>query len=223
MSSSPTPKVPASTTNRAEFFLDKPPHLIKASTIFIGSCGYIQIGFLLELDDANDVVCHLRALFVLNGSWMLMKTEEVHNLFIFLRKQEECKGVDGVDGNLPDSDEEFMGTFLLRKHLPTQLSRVILYYNYHSRKEGELIFPSVAVMREVLSLENIIDGHLFRKFVFKNDTCDEITSKLARIASDCRRATYIKDLAADTTDSFIIDLATNMFSFFILYFEMKKN
>lgn len=199
---------------------EPPPQLMDALSIFIGTCGYIKIGYLPEIC-GGDLEFHFRIVIVMNDTWMMLKTEEMHNLFIFLRKQEECVDVDGADPYLPIDDDDFPGRFFIEEKLN---KRVLNFCSYSTSKKYTLDIPSVAVMREISSFEKMIDGYMFQKFVVKQSTIDDLTAKIDESRKKCSTgAAYIKDLAANTPDDFTMELATNFFSLFTQYYSLKKN
>lgn len=193
-----------------------PPPLMKAATIFFGNCGYVQIGYHPDLSD-NNLSFHLRVVIAVNGSYMFLKTEEVHNLFIFLRKQDEFKHVDGVDPYLPNEDDTFMGNFFLTER---QSKHLFWYINYQNKKEYEIIFPSIKMVEELLSMENIIDGYLFKKFLIREEDKLDLANEMNKNVFACKNVNHLQDLAANSNDAFTLELATNFYSFFCQYWHM---
>lgn len=141
-------------------------------------------------------------------------------MFLFLRKEKLCRGVGGIDPYLPDEDVEFMGNFFLTTIKSTQK---LLYINYALKTEQELIIPDIEVLRYILSMENIIDGHLFKKFVDREEIKRKIEEQFEEIYYKCKNPAHILYLASNTSERFDVEVATNFFDFFNSYWAARKN
>lgn len=191
---------------------------MKGTIIFIGKCGYIQIGYQPQLVD-NELEFKLRVVIKMDDTWMLLDKEELGNFFIALRKHEECRNCEGADPYLPSDDEDFPATFFIEQY---NSSRIVTYVNYNTQKESVLAFPNVEAMCRVLEFEHIILGHVFEKFMFRNQFGGELDEALEKIVKQCKNVSHLKWLAANTPDRITVELAANFYSFFCAYWHGKN-
>lgn len=201
--------------------LEPPPSLLNAVTIFIGRAGYIQIGYQPELIEDDDPEFHHRIVIVMGETWLIMDIEECNNFFISLRKRDEFRYIEGSHPYLPNDDPEFPGTFFLDKYYE---KRVSTYVNYHTQKEYEIIFPNDEAIKKIVSLEDIVLGHVYELFHLREQFTGEMGVALEKAAKECHNVSHLKFLAAHTSDKIVVELATNFFSFFCSYWQqLKKN
>lgn len=162
-----------------------------------------------------------RVLVNMIDTWMLLNTEEANLFFLALRDIEECKNIDGRHPHLvsKDGDDEFPGTFLAER---SGSKIVVTYVNYSLQKEAQLTIPTIDVVCQISSLEDIILGHLFHKFMFRDQFRGEMSETLEKTAKSCRNVDHLKFLAANTSDIFIVELATNFFSLFSHFWWKNK-
>lgn len=192
---------------------------MKAATIFLGSCGLIQIGYLPEMD-SDGPVFHLRMNILIGNSSAIMNVEEAADFFSFLREQGDCTDVDGQDvcgTTVVPSDN-----FVYEEKGESRIVRII-----HQRDNPRLIiFPNVAVMRHTLSLEKRINDFFFQNEIFRAEIIDGMKNIIDNIAVKCygspsKSPLHLKYIGGETLDEFILELSSNFFSFFSKYYHSK--
>lgn len=169
---------------------------MSGTTIFLGAYGYVKVGYLPEICEDDELELHLRVLIVLHDTNILLSHEEVQSFFKLLRGEED---------NSP-------GEFILKKN---DQSSTVLFKKY------ELSLPNIKVMEEILSLEDIIVGHIFLKHILREEITNEIRNALEEAIKECHNFDHIKYMACNTSDGFIVELATNFFDFFRQYWQLK--
>lgn len=194
---------------------------MKPTTIQMGKCGYVQIGYVPEMVD-EELVFHQRVVIKMNDTWIMMSTEEINNFFIALRALDICKNVGGNYPYLPKKDDDFPGTFFIDE---TESQWLVQYVNYSNQKEGTVVFPSADVLQRVVAFEDIILGHMFERFRFREQISGELEEKIEKAAKQCKNVSHLSYMASSSIDSFTVELSTNFFSFFVQYWNIhvKKN
>lgn len=74
---------------------EAPPALLKPTNIRAGISGYIQIGYLPEMNEFGDVTLHIRALIALENTYMFFDIEEIANFFMKIRRHEDFSELYG--------------------------------------------------------------------------------------------------------------------------------
>lgn len=193
---------------------------MKAATIFFGSSGFIQIGYLPEMDDEGPVF-HLRTVFVISGRWALLNAEETGYFFSFLRQQEECHDVDGGYIWAEDSPNEAFG-FKFEKKGESRL----VYIAYQKDDEQTITFPNVDIMRRILSYDKMINDFIFQKEVLGEEIKSDMIHIIDDLCTKCYESNnktplHLKEIGGMVLDAFTLELATNFFSFFSNVYYMK--
>lgn len=193
---------------------------MKSATIFLGSWGFIQIGYLPEMDD-DGAVFHLRMIIIFGDGWAMMNVEETAHFFSFLRKQADCTGVDGSEyGN--DDDVDTSSNFIYEKKGDSRVVRII-----HQRDNiREITFPNVKVLRRTLSFQRMINDFLFKKQNFNDEVVGDMNNIISELATRCyenpvKSPFHLKEIGGKSLDEFVFELATNFFSFFSNYYYLK--
>lgn len=190
---------------------------MKSATIFLGNCGLVQVGYLPEMENEK-AVYHLRVNIIVGNGWSLMNVEEINDFFSFLRKQEDCCGVGGNDGDTLNPSSNFS----YEKAGITRIIRIT-----HDRNNLRTVtFPNVMVMRRILSFEKMINEFLFQKEVFREEIFNDMNNIIENLAKKCHQSAakspeYLKEIGGKTLDEFILELSTNFFSFFSNFYYLK--
>lgn len=174
----------------------------------IGTCGYIQIGFLPELGGRLNAKFRRRVVIKMDKTWIILDAEECHQFFNFLI------------GIPPGEDDEFPGSFFQNEYGE---KTVVLYVNYQRQKEYEISIPTTEVLQRIISLNDVVNGHLFEITVVRRQIKEEIRASLDEVIKKCRKPDALKYEACNSHDPVIIELFANFFSFFVAYFHLKKN
>lgn len=196
---------------------EPPVHLMCATTILIGNCDFIQIGYIPKLNN-GDVDFLLACVIVINQTWMVLDRIEWNSFVMFLSHMTSERS----DESQPSEEEELMGKFffdLIDEYI------IITYCNYEKMTDYTLHLPSMAVVEHLCSLGAIVGGHMFSKYALHEENANNMGHKLEKAAKECKNIpTHIKFLSEHTSDTFVTELGTNFYSFFIQYFEMfRKN
>lgn len=199
---------------------DEPaPRLLSPITILLGNSGYIQIGYLPELQEDESVIFHVRTVIALGESYIPFDIEELANFFINIRQHQEFAHFDGGEIYFPHISDEFLGNFFINS---SDTSYGITYINYQNDTIYELISPNKDMIIHILSLEKIISGHMNNLCVLENEK-EALFIKLEEVRVRCvGTAMHIKSIAENTEDKFVVEMATNLFSFFVKYWETKN-
>lgn len=188
--------------------LEPPPLLLKAATIMIGTCGYIQIGFLPELGGRLNAKFRRRVVIKMNRTWIILDAEECHQFFNFLV------------GIQPGKDDEFPGNFFKRN---CDEKIILLYVNYAKGIEYELIVPTSKVLEKIKSLNSVVNGNLFEITVLRRQIKGEIRDIIDGVVKKCYRPSDLEYEASNSHEPIIVELYANFFSFFVGYFKLEKN
>lgn len=197
--------------------MEPPPILMKAATIFMGNCGFVQVGILPELigGDDNEIDYYLRMLIVMGTSWIIMNAEEASDFFSHLDGLGEFG--DGLDNNSQKSVEKYGNEFY-----STQNDGFTIGFLNHGKRE--INFPTMDAVKSVYAIKSILEGHLYTKSQFKHEIIDELNCTIQNMASECYKNSspfHILSKAERTLDEFIVQLSTNLFSFFCKYYYNK--
>lgn len=188
-------------------------------TILLGCSGYIQVGYQPEVND-DDVIFNIRAVISVGETYIPFDVEELANFFIAIRRHAEFDNLDGAEEYWPYIQNEFMGKFFIYMNGPAY---TISYINYESWITYEVEFPNKELLVHVLSLERIVSGHM-NILVALQDNQITLLSKLEELRLKCiNTPTHVKNMAENSSDKFVVEIATNLFSFFVKYWESKNN
>lgn len=177
------------------------------------------MGYLPELRD-GEVLFHTRTIITVGETFIIMDIEELANFYISIRRHGDFVHSGYGEIYFPHIEEEFMGNFLIRSN---GTSYEICYINYNDMSQTyEVSFPTKDIVNHVLSLERTLSGYMN----LMNSLEDEkniLFQQLEKCCGMCiNTPTYIKILGENTTDGFVIEMATNLFSFFAAYWHFKK-
>lgn len=199
---------------------EPPPRLLKAITIPLGCCGYIQVGYLTCFDAHQDVIFDLRAVIVIDGTYISLDVEDMSNFFLKIRRQPAFSNIPGGEDYLDYIEKESMADFFFDRNGSTF---TVAYMNYGNNISYEIKFPNDEMVHHVLSLERTIMGFMNLKLSM-TDEVDKLLIQLDELRMKCITSPmHIKILGENTCDTFIIDVATNLLPFFIKYWHLKKN
>lgn len=142
-------------------------------------------------------------------TWIILINDEFDNLIPFLNKKVIFNYEDGI----AEESDTFMGKFFIAQ---INGSYVCEYYNYATQNGQSVNFPSIDVVIQFCSLENIIGGYAFKMLVLDEHNKTEIMDKLDDACRRCITSPmHLKCVATHNADSFVVELSTNFFSFFL--------
>lgn len=200
---------------------EPPPRLLDATTILLGNVGYIQVGYLPEMDDSNNTILNVRVIIVLDGTYIPFDSDELANFFMSIRDDEEFNDLEGCEEYLPSVKNDFIGNFFFAKNADS--SYFTTYVNYSSEIKYEIVFPNKEMVLHILSLERTISAHMNWMDTL-DDKKSDLLHQLDVAAARCLTSpAHLHMLAENTPDKLIIELSKNLFSFFTKYWYAKRS
>lgn len=185
----------------------------------MGCCGYLQIGLLPELNSDQEPVFNVRAVIALGETYIPFDIEEIANFFISIRQHADFIDLPGGEEYFPFVQNEFMGNFFAKTDGPVY---IFSYVNYENGSSYELAIPNKELVEHILSLEHIVNGHMNILCVL-HDNQQKLMQKLEELRLKCFNSpTHVKQLAEFSSDKFVTEMATNLFSFFAQYWYIKN-
>lgn len=199
--------------NRIGNNTEPPVRLIKATTIFIGICGYVQVGYQCKLNGAEEPSFILSCVIAINATWIVFDRTEIENFILYMNHL-----INETENDLPVYDDDFMGKFFVDKHGDEM---VITYCNYKDQSEYSLNIPSKNIIENLLAVSDTISRHMNAKFVLAQQFEEELLYNLNEAAKKCINSPEeIKALISH--DQFVTEIACNHFSLFCQYWQFKK-
>lgn len=173
----------------------------------------------MPIFEGDDVILETRVVILLGEDFVLLNMEEMANFFIKIRSHPDFTAFGNGEEYFPSVAAEFMGNFFIekKKNHAYELS----YMNYTNFMTYEILFPNHDMVTHILSLEGILTNIMVKKHHFEEEKID-LMCKLEEIRLMCNSPMHIKTIAKHTSDTFVIEMATNLFSFFIKYYENKR-
>lgn len=201
---------------------EPPKRLRKPTTIYLGAYGNIQIGHLPELDEEEaEPYFLLKVVIVLGNTWIMLNPLEIANLFIYIRQLEPFSDMDGEYQEFVTREfkGQFSAEFTLSKWKITFIDNI-----ESPQHEYSIEFPSERMVVELLLLEKIVNGHLYKKTAVSRDLECELLETLQNAVMECTDSPlHLKFLATQSPNSLIVELATNQFSFFTQYWYTQND
>lgn len=170
-------------------------------------------------DAEQKPIFDVRALIIVNETYILLDVEDLSIFFIQLRRQPEYANLSGGETYFDYVTKESMANFFFEQR---RTSYVISYANYANGNTYEVEFPNQEMIKHILSIERILIGYMNLKVGLEQEK-DEMVVQLEDIRLKCPISPmFIKTLAENSSNNFVVEIATNLFAFFVKYWEINQ-